>query len=235
MISIPWGVEVVWALLTPKQVQSNSIIQKIVVGLLYHRPQTKSQAPLLDHITDVYNILSTKYTKGLHWIQAGDTNKLKLDTTLNLDPNMKQIVQNPTRLNPDEILDPIITTLSKYYKLPVCLPPLDADDHQTKSDHLTVVAEPLSTVSNKPARTTKKVKVRRFPQSGKDQLKKWISQQGWDEVISADSAHEKAVILQSMLMNKIDQYLPEKVMLFSSDDQPWLTPELKQLDKLRKL
>ena len=51
---------------------------------------------------------------------------------------------------------------------------------------------------------------------------------------AAESAHEKALVLQSMLMEKVDQYLPESTVSFSSDDQPWFTPELKQLDKRRK-
>ena len=235
VIHIPWGVEMVWALITPKEAQSNSLIQKIVVGSVYLRPATKSHVPLLDHITDVYNILSTKYPRGLHWILAGDTNKMKLDTILNLDDRMKQIVKNPTRLNPDEILDPIITSLSTYYQTPVCLPPLGADDGITQSDHLTVIAEPLTAINNKPARVIKKVQVRRLPQSARDQMRAWISQQSWDEVISAESAHEKAVILQSMLMEKTEQFFPLKTFSFSSDDKPWFTPELKELDKRRKL
>ena len=128
VIQIPWGVEAVWALITPKGIQSNSLIQRIVCGSLYMKDSSKSCAPLLDHITDVYNILSSKYTKGLHWILAGDTNRMKLDTVLNLDQRMKQIVQSPTRLNPPAILDPVITTLGSYCQVLVCLPPLDADD-----------------------------------------------------------------------------------------------------------
>ena len=65
VISIPWGVEVVWAILTPKEVTSTSIIQRIVCGAIYQRPQVRSHALLLDHITDVFNILTTKYPKGL--------------------------------------------------------------------------------------------------------------------------------------------------------------------------
>ena len=71
---------------------------------------------------------------------------MKLDMILNLDPKMKQIVQTPTRLNPDAILDPIIMTLSTYYQIPVCLPPLGADSGDTASDHLTVVAEPFLSI-----------------------------------------------------------------------------------------
>ena len=110
----------VWALITPKETQSNSIIQKIVCGAVYQSTSVKSHIPLLDHITDVYNILSTKYPKGLHWILAGDTNPMNLDTILNLDTRMKQIVQTPNRLNPAAILDTITMTLSKYYQIPVC-------------------------------------------------------------------------------------------------------------------
>ena len=234
VISIPWGVEVVWVILSPKEATSTSTIQKIVCGSIYQRPQVRSHGLLLDHITDVYNILTSKYPRGLHWILAGDTNKMKLDTILSLDTRLKQIVQTPTRLNPPEILDPVLMTLSKYYTVPVCLPPLDSDNGETQSDHLTVWAEPISAINNKPARITRKVKVRRLPQSGKDQLRRWISQQTWDEVLSAESAHEQAMILQTMLMQKVDEYLPEKMVSVSSDDQPWFTPELKELDKKRK-
>ena len=38
VISIPWGVEVVWALLTPLHTQSDSIIQKIVCASIYLPP-----------------------------------------------------------------------------------------------------------------------------------------------------------------------------------------------------
>jgi hypothetical protein len=97
------------------------------------------------------------------------------------------------------------------------------------------MAEPISSINNKPARVIKKVTVRRLPSSGKEKLRNWFSQQDWKEIFSAVSAHEKAEILQSKIMSKIDQYLPESSVCFSSDDQPWFTPELKQLDKQRKL
>ena len=35
------------------------------------KDSSESCAPLLDHVTDVYNILSSKYPKGLLWILAG--------------------------------------------------------------------------------------------------------------------------------------------------------------------
>ena len=37
-INIPWGVEIVWALLTPKQISKDYVIKKIVLGALYVKP-----------------------------------------------------------------------------------------------------------------------------------------------------------------------------------------------------
>ena len=75
-IEIPWGVEAVWAILTPKNITNASKIQKIVVGSIYYKPDSRKKTVLLDHIAEVYNLLISKYQKGLHWILAGDTNDL---------------------------------------------------------------------------------------------------------------------------------------------------------------
>ena len=98
-INIPWGVEAVWAVLTPKSVTNASKIQKIVVGSIYCKPNSKKKTLLLDHIAQVYSQLSSKYKKGLHWILCGNTNDLKFDSILHLNGNLKQVVKNPTRLN----------------------------------------------------------------------------------------------------------------------------------------
>ena len=119
-IKIPWGIEIVWCCLTPKNVNNNSKIQRIICALIYSKPGSRFKSKLLDHITDTFNLLSTKYQKGLHWILAGDTNMLKLDSILSLHPNMRQVVTQRTRLRskPPGILDPILTTLSCFYQLP---------------------------------------------------------------------------------------------------------------------
>ena len=114
---------------------------------------------LYDHISRVYSQLSSKYTKGLHWIICGDTNDLKLDPILHMNSNFTQVVQDPTRLNPPRILDPIITTLTGFYQVPQCLPPLDVDPFKNgkPSDHKMVGMEPISLISNKPARTKRAI------------------------------------------------------------------------------
>ena len=77
VIQIPWGVEIVWAMITPKNTQNDSKIQKIILGAIYSKPNSRKKTATLDHITDVFNQMSVKFQKGLHFILAGDTNDLK--------------------------------------------------------------------------------------------------------------------------------------------------------------
>ena len=111
--------------------------------------------------------MSKKYPDGTFLILAGDTNDLKLDAILNLSPQMRQVVATPTRLDPPRLLDPIITTLSKFYQTPVCQKPLDADvgTGGAPSDHCCVKFTPVNIVDNKPARQKRRVIVRPMPES----------------------------------------------------------------------
>ena len=159
---------------------------------------------LLDHISETYNLLCSKYSDGLHFIIAGDTNDLKLDSIL------RQVVNDFTRLDPPRILDPILTTMSKFYQTPVCLPPLDPDPESNGSpaDHLMVEMRPITTINNRSAGTKRKVRIRPLPDSGLNQFKGWIEEQTWENVYTATSAHEKASVFQTILMQALDEYLP---------------------------
>ena len=236
VIQVPWGVEAVWALVTPKNVHNDSKIQKIVIGAIYSKPNSKKKTATLDHISDVYNQMGVKYQNGLHWIIAGDTNDLKLDVILQLSSDMKQLVTDFTRMNPPRIIDPIITTLGKFYQKPIVLPPLDNDpDKDGKpSDHKIVKIIPISSINNKPGRTKREVTFRPFPESGMKALESWFNSQNWENVMNAVSAHEKAAILQDTCMKALDSHLPTKTVTFTSDDSPWITPRLKTLIRRRK-
>ena len=176
VISIPWGVEAVWAVLTPRNVNAASKIQKIVVGSIYCKPDSRKKSLLLDHIAEVFHSMSAKYKKGLHWLICGDTNDLKLESILHLSPSLKQVVQNSIRLDPPRMLDPIITTLSNFYQEPECLAPLDSDpDRNGKpSDHLMVVMRPITVINNKPARNKKVNKHRPFTDERSQVMHEWI-------------------------------------------------------------
>ena len=191
---------------------------------------------LLDHISQAYSILLSKYGEGVQFILAGDKNDLKLDNVLNLSDNLKQVVDKPTRLNPPQMLDPIITTLANFYQAPEVLPPLDPDPDKTgvPSDHWIPVMKPIDNGNPQPVRTYREVKVRPMPQSGINAFHEWIKAEKWETILSAPSSNEKAEILQGLIMTKLDQYCPEKIRKIASDDKPWFTSKLKELDRKKK-
>ena len=233
VIKIPWGVEIVWAVLTPKNVTRNSEVKKIVVAAVYCKPRSRKKTLLLDHIAQVYNLMCSKYKNGLHWIICGDTNDLRLDPILALSPNMKQVVESHTRMNPPRLLDPIITTLSKYYQVPQVLPPLDPDPNcgGKPSDHLMVVFTPINTINRKCANITKQIKFRPLSDIGMYKMEQWLKNENWNEVLQAECADVKASTLQNLLMTKFKDFFPEKVRVISNNDQPFFTNKLKRLKR----
>ena len=101
LISNPHGVEITWAMLTPTQITSLSIIKKIAVASIYSKPNSRTKTKLLDHIAEAYHMLNSKYLDGLYFILAGDTNDLQLDSILSLSPKMKQYVNCFTQRQKD--------------------------------------------------------------------------------------------------------------------------------------
>ena len=167
---------------------------------------------------------------------CGDSNDLKLDAILNLSPQMKQVVTLPTRLNPPRILDPIMTTLSKYYQTQICLKPLDADQGTggAASDHLCVKFSPVKAANTESARQKRKVTVRPMPESKYVEFEKWLKDQTWENVLNAETVHEQAQILQDMCLNAMDRYFPQKEVLFTTDDEPWINSRIKKEIRKRK-
>ena len=235
-MTVPNRVEIVWALLTPKQITSTSIVKKIAVAAIYSKPRSRRKSKLLDHINQTYHQLCSIYFSSLHFILAGDTNCLKLDNILNLSPTLKQVVKDYTRLNPPRILDPIITSLSKYYQNPECLPPLDPDPEKNgkPSDHKIVVMKPINSINNNPARSLHSVTFIPLPKSGISRMGDWITKFNFEEIYKAENAYDKAELLQKNLLTQLNKFFPEKTSTFSSDDQPWIDIELKSLDRRKK-
>ena len=232
-ISIPWGVEIVWVVLTPQGVTMDSNIQKIVIGSLYCKPNSRKKTLLLDHIAEVYQLMSTKYSKGLHWILAGDFNELKIQGILDISPQLKQVVTKPTRLNPPRILDKVITTLYALYQTPIILPPLDNDPNKDgkPSDHNIVVMSAISVLNNKPARETKIITFRPITEAGIVKMDEWFKCQNWDYNFKAKNVDEQAHEFMTQIKSKTDEYFPLKQRKISSDNQPFYDINLGTLKR----
>ena len=124
-LTVPIGVEAVWALISPKNYNPRNEIQHIAICSYYYSgPKATSKDLLFDHIAEAYHLLTAKYGPKTHFMLSADSNRLNLSPILNLSPNLKQVVKVPTRLNPEATLDTIITTLAKYYKEPTTKPPI---------------------------------------------------------------------------------------------------------------
>ena len=236
VIQIPWGIEAVWAVLTPKNIQNNSMVKKIAVCAFYCKPNIKSNPAFIDHISEVYNIVSAKFDTGLHFILAGDINEVKFEKILHLSPKLKQLVTKPTRLNPPSMLDPIITSLGAFYQNPECVQPLDADPNTNgkPSDHLIVIMRPLDRLNRQTARKYRKVTVRPMIESGLNKLKSWCKAQTWSEVLLEPCTSKKAKVLQEMVLQKVNEVLPLKTRKNADDYQPWFTESLKIIDRKKK-
>ena len=180
-------------------------------------------------------MLLSKYGQGLHFIISGDFNHLNIIPILDLSPNLFQVVDIPTRTNPDATLDKIITTLSKFYLRPTSLPPLDNDveGDGKPSDHLIIVMRPINENSNSKPKQ-KIIKYRPLPESGMLMYKQWLQHETWNDLYQLENAHQKAEILQTCLVEKLDDHLPVKTIKIRAGDHPWISNEIKILDRKQK-
>ena len=237
IITVPVGVEAVWALISQKSRNPRNKIQNIAVCSLYYRgPKSTKRKELFDHIAESYHLLTAKYGTDLHFIIAGDTNRLNLSPILNLSPHLKQVVKIPTRLNPDAILDTIITTLSKYYCEPVTKPPINNNEGNggKPSDHLVVLMYPITSVLECPPRQYRTVEYRPLTDSGMEAYGQWLADQDWNKVYSEIDVHKKADVFQEILMKQFYETFPLKTFKVCSEDKPWITRTLKLMDRKQK-
>ena len=75
--------------------------------------------------------------------------------------------------------------------------------------------------------------MRPLPESGYKQFEDWLSEETCDLVTSVQTAHEKALALQSMSIEAMNNFFPEKEVTFTGDDQPWINSRIKT--EVRKL
>ena len=176
----------------PKQTNPQSKIKYIAVASFYYRgPKSTKKDELFDHIAESFHLLSSRYGQDIQFLIMGDANRLNLSPITNLSPRMKQEVKVPTRLNPPAILDPILTTLGKWYQSPVTKPPIDANHGRgVKSDHLIVLMEPLASELQLPPRVFKTVITRPLTHAGFERFANWIENERFSEIYNCADVNE---------------------------------------------
>ena len=125
--------------------------------------------------------------------------------------------------------------LFSYYQTPVITPPIEADDPTSgePSDHSVPVCYPHTDRFIRPPRNYKVINYRPLPQTSISKFGQWITQETWSEVREKDSSSAQALTLENLLSEKVNTFFPIKSFKLSSYDKPFVTKELKKIDRMR--
>ena len=236
LVTIPWGVEATWCLLSPKNSSNSSVVKKIAVCSFYCKPGSRKKTKLLDHISETFHLLMSRFKEGLFFLICGDKNQLNPQQILNLSPGFKQCVEQPTRLNPPQVLDVIITDLHKYYQSPIVMDPLDVDPDKTgvASDHLMVVMSPIGAFNDRKSRVKKKVEFRPLNDQGFNDMGNKLQNFEWDQILSLGSADEQMELFQNNLFSMFSESFPMKTKIFFNESQEFYTDKLVVLKRKKQ-
>ena len=128
--------------------------------------------------------------------------------------------------------------MSKYYAEPETKPPINPDvsSNGKPSDHLVVMMRPISATYEVPPRVYRTVHTRPYTQSGVAAFSQWIESEScrWLNIYSSSDTHKKAQLFQESLTHAYERCFPIKSFRIRDDDCPWMTKNLKKLDRLRK-
>ena len=208
-IPCPWGVEAVWGVLSPKNATSLSKIQKIIVCSFYSKPNSRQKTKLLDHISDVFHLMSARYNRGLYFIFGADSNDLRLGPILALNPKFKQCVTEATHNL--SILDPIITDLHPFYQVPIVMEPLEADTETGEmSDHKMVLMKPLNTIDCEKKVETKTIETRVFSEDNFATMGRKLENFDWKFLESYPFINDRMEIFHNTLLGLFSECFPLK-------------------------
>ena len=66
-----------------------------------------------------------------------------------------------------------------------------------------------------------------MPESKYYNFEKWLREQTWKNVTNSETVDDKADALQNMSIKAMNIFFPEKDVIFTSDDQPWMDSRIK--------
>ena len=229
-INIPHNLEIIWGLLRPKS--EEAFFKKLIVCSFYSPPNSRKNSKMTDHIITTLHMLKMKHPDA-PILMGSDKNSMDIRPILCAGLRLRQVVDLPTRQG--KILSVIIMNIPNLYNSPVIIPPVPCDDPSSgqPSDHSVPVCYPHTDRTKPPARRYKTVSYRRLPESKIAQFGTWLTSTEliFDENIGPS---EYANQFENTLMSKLDEICPVKLMRIGPQDKPFITPELKQLKRLRQ-
>jgi hypothetical protein len=232
-INVPNNLEVIWALVRPKNNIQGTKYAEIIVGSFYSPPNSRKNKLLLDHLVATTHALMTRWPKAAV-VLGGDRNELPLSPLLQALPRFRQIVAHPT--HGIKTIDVIITSCPDLYCVPEISDPVLPDNPQRAkpSDHKVPVARPLAATSESVVNVYEEKVFRPLPDSGKHEFMKWVHSNVWDCVSENDSPTQQFENFEKLVQEKVDFFLPEKKIRVTKKDKEYITAELKNLDRKKK-
>ena len=229
-IGVPPGIEAVWCVLAPRKLDSRlQRVQKICVGAIYIAPRSPFKQETIDHIIHTIQMVRAKHNNEVHFLFAGDFNRVGIEEVLHSYGALQQLCRVPTRKG--ATLQLLFTDLHTYMYPPTVQPVLQVDDGAKgkDGDHQSVILAPKASAQFVVKREKRKVKTRPMPQSQIDQFCAEFTRHRWEDVLNSEDVNVKTELYHKYQRDMLEKYFPEKTVTISSLDKSWMTPELKQL------
>ena len=217
--------ECMWLWLRPTRLPR--ALTGIVVGVVYSPSDRNVEEGerLCGHITSTIDTIRYRNADaGI--VILGDFNNLNI-RNLMFSQNLKQVVQQPTKGN--AILDLIVTNLHCFYQSPNVSAPLGSSDHNS----IVWLPDRCNNVIN----NNKGVErfIRHFPKSGMRGFGSWAAGHSWFHSLGPTPTVDDLVqSFTSDVRGAMDNRLPQKAIKCHPTDKPWITPDIKDLIKLRQ-
>lgn len=141
--TVPEGIEAVWAVVTPRQLDSNlQKVKRICVGAIYIAPRSPFKQETIEHIIYTIHSMRARYNNEIFFYIGGDFNRVNVNEVLHSYGALQSVSSVPTRKG--ATLELILTDLHTFYHPPTNFPPLQVDDNKKgkDSDHGMLVWAP---------------------------------------------------------------------------------------------
>ena len=228
----PDNVEAVFALVKPLAPPPE--IKEIVTFAFYCPPRSRKMNKLIDFlVTNIHSLLARFPNAGI--MGGGDRNSLDISPIIAAVPRLLNIQQLPT-LN-DKSLDVLLTTMAPLYSIPIIAPPVTCDDPSkgAPSDHSVPIVYPITNATLGKQQKYKEQTTRPLPESAVRKFGLALIDQEWAAMSSKDSSEKQEETMQNILSSLLSSHCPTKtVKLRPQVDKPFITYELKTLDRQRK-
>ena len=227
-ISVPKSIEALWCLVKPKYQASK--FKSIVACCFYSPPDKLKNTKLADHIVTNLHYLSSIYPNSA-LILGADKNSMDISPIIDSGLKLRQMVGMNT--HGQKIIDIIIMNTAKFYNSAVIKPPINPDNplRAKPSDNSVPVCIPHTDRYNPPTRHYRIIKYRPLPYFSIRKFGEWITGESWDSIKQDSRPTDQVEEMQKLLFRKLDEVCPEKTMKVSGHDKPFMTAELKSLNR----